>query len=695
MKINDVQIAIEKESLVYKENWDNANFKLDDLHPQMEIDFANNQMEIISSINDCEYCLTRELKSIQNQSVLQNKIIWPFSIAPTHKQVYNYDLKDYTYRKYLLDKYGQEKMLMSGIHYNYSNDLLKTQADYFDLLKKSYEFLPILIQFISFSPYLNENLLGLEKFGNSYGLKDAISLRNSIEYGYSNEQFLELQYHDLNVYNTSIEDAVDNNLIINNREVYSKIRLKDGYIELRAIDLNPFSKVGITKDIILLIKLFFNYLSKTENIIQVDEDNWLKNIDLVTLKGQDKTNKLIINNQDKTIHDHTVDFLNILIEKECYDESEKDVINKLKMNYINNKLDINTLIEGLADSQYSYDKYYPKIKKLNNNDKFALYPNLKMELSTKLIIKEAEKRGYQVEIESESDNIIKVSHNNHFEYIIQGSKTNSDTYANVLLMNNKYMTKKILDEVNINTPKGILINKDSKLDLDLYLNKDVVIKPLDTNFGQGIKIFKVNNILQLEKEIKKSLEDQDVLILEEYIKGEEFRFLVIDNQLVSILTRKNASVIADGIHSIEKLIEIKNHSSMRGTNYQKPLEKIIIDDDLLNNLKEKNYQLSDVIKRGEKINLRKASNVSQGGDTHEVLEKIPDFYKKIALQAAKQLNVKITGIDMIIDMDRINENNYSILEANFNPALHIHTFPYKGIGKNVAENILDLLFEKL
>ena len=37
------------------------------------------------------------------------------------------------------------------------------------------------------------------------------------------------------------------------------------------------------------------------------------------------------------------------------------------------------------------------------------------------------------------------------------------------------------------------------------------------------------------------------------------------------------------------------------------------------------------------------------------------------------------------------KNNYSIIELNYNPALHIHSFPYKGIDRKPAAKVLDLL----
>ncbi|HEX3006725.1 MAG TPA: bifunctional glutamate--cysteine ligase GshA/glutathione synthetase GshB, partial [Bacteroidales bacterium] len=72
---------------------------------------------------------------------------------------------------------------------------------------------------------------------------------------------------------------------------------------------------------------------------------------------------------------------------------------------------------------------------------------------------------------------------------------------------------------------------------------------------------------------------------------------------------------------------------------------------------------------------------------------IPDSYKQIAVKAAKALDVKITGLDMIIKDPgkKATEDNYAIIELNFNPAIHIHCHPFKGKNRKLNEKLMDIL----
>ena len=68
-----------------------------------------------------------------------------------------------------------------------------------------------------------------------------------------------------------------------------------------------------------------------------------------------------------------------------------------------------------------------------------------------------------------------------------------------------------------------------------------------------------------------------------------------------------------------------------------------------------------------------------------------------AVNAAKAAGAKFCGVDMMIDdIEReATVTNYCIIEINFNPAIHIHCYPYQGENRKADEKILDLLFGKL
>jgi glutamate--cysteine ligase len=51
------------------------------------------------------------------------------------------------------------------------------------------------------------------------------------------------------------------------------------------------------------------------------------------------------------------------------------------------------------------------------------------------------------------------------------------------------------------------------------------------------------------------------------------------------------------------------------------------------------------------------------------------------------------GVDMIIRnySQEASQDNYAIIEMNFNPAIHIHCHPFKGKNRKLNEKLMDVL----
>ncbi len=321
-----------------------------------------------------------------------------------------------------------------------------------------------------------------------------------------------------------------------------------------------------------------------------------------------------------------------------------------------------------------------------------------MELSTKILIEEATKRKYHIDILDEESNFIRVSNDKRCEYIKQATKTSLDNYATILIMENKFITNKILLENNIRVPLGIKVTKEYYNIEALYTKysaKKTVVKPINTNFGLGITILDGYTINELEQAIRFAFEHDTSILIEEFINGKEYRFFVVGDEVVGILHRVPANVTGDGKASIRELVNIKNQDNLRGENYNKPLQKINLGKVEENYIKNQGYDFNSILEKDVTIYLRENSNISTGGDSIDYTDEIDDSYKLIALKAANAVNAKITGIDMMITNinEPANESNYGIIEMNFNPAIHIHHFPYKGKGRNLAAKVLDLLFK--
>jgi glutamate--cysteine ligase len=319
-----------------------------------------------------------------------------------------------------------------------------------------------------------------------------------------------------------------------------------------------------------------------------------------------------------------------------------------------------------------------------------------LELSTQIIIDGALSRGIEVDVLDWDDNFIRLKKGNKVEYVKQGTKTSVDTYIAALIMENKNVTKIILKEHGLNVPKSTTVKlvDEALIKYSNFVGKDIVIKPKSTNFGLGITILKK---LRSEEDyrlaITQALNYDSSVMIEKFIPGKEYRFLVVDDEVAAILHRVPANVVGNGSLNIKELVDEKNKNIMRGEGYITPLEKIDLGtferDYLTSQGKDVNYVPED----GEVVYLRENSNLSTGGDSIDFTDDILNDYKIIAVKSAKAVGAKICGADIIISdvKAKPNRNNHSIIELNFNPILHAHAYPYKGQNRHVENNVLDLL----
>ncbi len=278
--------------------------------------------------------------------------------------------------------------------------------------------------------------------------------------------------------------------------------------------------------------------------------------------------------------------------------------------------------------------------------------------------------------------------------MVQATKTSKDNYATILIMENKVVTKKVLEDNNIRVPKGEEYTsiEEAKVKSDKFIGKPIVIKPKSTNFGIGISIFTEGASKDdMIKAFEIAFENDKTVLIEEFIKGKEYRFLVIGDKVAGILHRVPANVIGDGKSTIAELVEIKNQDSLRGKGYKTPLEKIILDKNAELFLKQRGLDFNYIPKCDEIVYLRENSNISTGGDSIDYTDDIPQKFKDIAVKATKAVKAKICGVDMMIEDYKEENSPYAIIELNFNPAIHIHSYPYKGKERKIAVEVLKLL----
>lgn len=310
------------------------------------------------------------------------------------------------------------------------------------------------------------------------------------------------------------------------------------------------------------------------------------------------------------------------------------------------------------------------------------------EATTQIIIAEILRRQLPFEIIDADNNLLAVTFNNK-EYIIhEGTISDANSLIAYWISNDKWMTRQFLKRQNIRQAQGVLLQRNYTDQQLSAISFPAVVKPANTDHGIAVST-NIQTTDELKKAIEQAFQYSDKVIVEEFFSGQEYRFLVIDSVVRAIAYREPANVSGDGQHTIRQLVELKNKG--RGTDYRHPLLKITIDDEVLRHLKASALNPDSILKPGEKVYLRKNSNLSTGGDSIDVTDDMPDFYKQVAIRAAQAGGLNIAGIDIIIQsIDQTpSPENYIVVELNAPAMLSMHDFPYIGKNRQVEKYVLD------
>ena len=315
--------------------------------------------------------------------------------------------------------------------------------------------------------------------------------------------------------------------------------------------------------------------------------------------------------------------------------------------------------------------------------------------STETIVKEAQARNIPWLLLS-ARAMVQLGYGVH-QKRIQATLSSFSGILAVELACDKEGTKTILKDGGIPVPRGTVIQYLDELSaaIEEVGGFPIVIKPLDGNHGRGISI-DIKNQQEAEEayDLASAASKTRSVIVERYYKGSDHRILVINGKVAAVAERIPAHVVGDGRSTIEELIEITNQDPNRGDGHANVLTKITIDKTALNVLEKQGYELTSILVHGEIAYLRATANLSTGGIAVDRTDEIHPENVWIAQRVAKLIGLDIAGIDVVTEDIRkpLKEVDGVIVEVNAAPGFRMHVAPSRGLPRNIAAPVIDMLF---
>lgn len=691
-------------------------------HPYIQTDYAESQLELITPVTHSVEEAIQWLEALHEVTLKQmadNECIWPMSMLaklPEDHAIQEAQMgeEDTAYREYLTQKYGKQKQMVSGIHFNYGFDetfLKGLLGEAYTVDQRNAFFMHVARQFIRYQWLL------IYLFGTSITTPKGYftqtppstlvrSLRTS-HHGYVNDSSIKVPFDTIEAYANAITTYVANGDLIAEKEFYSSVRFRGqksvrdfsthgiSYIEFRLFDVNPFSKVGITRDDARFIQLFIQLM------VYLDENT----------SSNDYTQRTALQHPLDTPVDMQeaswlMEQMLEMIDRCHFLPSDREVV-LTRMDWLTHPEQ--TLGGQLATALESHDLLAFGLSKAAQykadflKRSYGIQAFDTMELSTQALLEDAIVNGLNIDILDSNDQFLKLRHKDHEEYVKNGNMTSHDNYISPLMMENKLVTKKVLAQAGYRVPQSIQVQTLEQAEAVYALVKDkaVVVKPKSTNYGIGITIFQ--EVTYTKEDFLQAVaialtEDVDVMI-EDFMQGTEYRFFVIGNETKAVLLRVGAHVVGDGVHTIEQLVAMKNDHPLRGDGSKTPLKKIVIGDIEMLQLKEQGYTKDTIVPPGVRVILRANSNISTGGDSIDMTDHMHPSYKMIAAGIANSMFAKVCGVDLLVEDytkdAALSQTSYAVIEANFNPMMMMHIYPASGQSRRLTLDVLRMLFPEL
>jgi len=319
-------------------------------------------------------------------------------------------------------------------------------------------------------------------------------------------------------------------------------------------------------------------------------------------------------------------------------------------------------------------------------DKAALGP------STKAIVEKAVARGIPY-LRLNDRSFVMLGTGVH-QKRIQATIASTTPHLGVEIAGDKDMTKRLLADHGVPVPKGYVADdEDDAVAIAEKLGWPVVVKPLDASHGRGI-LTNIRGVEELRRAYREAAVVRDDVIVERFLEGSDYRFVVINGKFICAAQRVPAFVVGDGKRSIADLVADANRDPRRGIGHEKVLTKIELDDLSLAFLDRRGLSPASVPADGETVAVKSTANLSTGGISRDVTDAVHPSNVSLVERIARIIELDIAGIDVVSPTveKAIGDVGGGVVEVNAAPGFRMHVAPSEGTPRDVAGAVMDMLY---
>lgn len=292
-----------------------------------------------------------------------------------------------------------------------------------------------------------------------------------------------------------------------------------------------------------------------------------------------------------------------------------------------------------------------------------------------------------------------VTDGEHVPISFKWSRNPVSSAVALALCTHKEATRVRLQQAAVPVPQGrTFIHGDFETAKEFAerIGYPVVVKPAMGVRGIGVVAgiqdeYELDAAFQLMASSRLGKQD---FIVEKHIRGSDYRIIVIDGEVVGAIRRDRAAVVGDGVSTIAELLIAKNAARRLNPHLWARLVKY--GESAKHELAVTGRTLETVLPQGVEQLLANTGNLSQGGDSIDVLDDLHPTIKEACIQAVESVpGMRFCGVDFLLEdhTKPLNEQDAGICELNAHAAIGSCEYPMFGTQRDVARILMKACVE--
>ncbi|ETY73780.1 bifunctional glutamate--cysteine ligase GshA/glutathione synthetase GshB [Lactiplantibacillus fabifermentans] len=686
--------------------------------------FAQTQLKMTTpAMNDVSQLMAylTGLNTTVRRQLAADEYLWPLSSTPvlpddlTKIPLAEADELGFKRRQQQAKKYDITKLMTTGVHVNLSfNEQLFTRlyTETFHQQYSSYVEFRNAIYLKAAQGFVRMNWLIQYLFGATPTLQitDKTPAQRSSVHGPAGRYSQVVgDYTTIDRYVTKLQADVRQKSLLSISDFDGPVRFRSTgqlttlarqgvyYLEFRGLDLDPTTATGVDQNAVEFLRLLASYFVMMPALPATMVPKVSAQADQLTAQvtTEDPTQPSAQAQPALQVLDALRDFA----AAHQLPASDLVLLDHLKKRVADHQQTLSAQVAAKTDALAWANHQAATFQTAAQAEPFKLPGFEQVDLSSQLLATAALARGIKVDQVAADTNILRLTHGDRAQLVVDGSGTDLNPQALTTVLQNKVAAKQVLAEHGVQVPASQTYHSANQLidDYDRYVAAGgIALKATDRS--HAVVAFRIMPQRALfERVVRQLFEQAPAIMAEELIVASSYRFLVLGGKVRAIVERIPANIVGDGRSTVQTLLDNKNHRALRGPAFKYPQSQLKLGTIERYRLDSYHLDLDTVVGRGTQILLREDATFGNGADVLDATEDMHQSYIEAVEKLAAELNLQVAGFDVMIpnlyaELTPEHPEMAVYLGVHAAPFLYPHMFPMFGDAQPVASQLLDLLF---